>query len=78
MLRRGVAQIAALLGGVAFLPTFTIQDEIEGDKAQFQRRSAATYTRIFRAAGLVPLGMHAWALRSRATELAALERALTL
>ena len=37
---RGIAQIAALLDGVAFLPTFTAADEIEGDRAHFQRRSA--------------------------------------
>jgi SAM-dependent methyltransferase len=78
ILRRGIGQITAVLGGVAFLPTFTAQDEIEGDRAHFQPRNAATYQRIFRGAGLVPLGMYAWTLRSRATELAALERPLTL
>lgn len=72
-LRAGLTQIAALLGGVAFLPTFTAHDEIEGDRARFQHRSAATYHREFGRAGLIPLGMYAWTLRKRRPELAALE-----
>jgi SAM-dependent methyltransferase len=73
VLRRGIGQIVDLLGGVAFLPTFTAQDEIEGDRAHFQRRSAATYRRVFRQAGLTPLGMYAWADRARSADLAKLE-----
>jgi len=73
VLRRGVAQVARLLGGVAFFPTFTADDEIEGDRAHFQRRHAATYRRIFRQAGLIPIGMYAWTLRARQPEFADLE-----
>ena len=73
VLRRGIAQIVALLGGVAFLPTFTVSDEIEGDRAQFQRRGAATYRRLFTNAGLAPLGMYAWTLTARHRDLAKLE-----
>jgi SAM-dependent methyltransferase len=73
VLRRGVVQLTQLLGGVAFLPTFTAHDEIEGDRAHFQRRDAATYRRIFRQAGLIPIGMYAWTLRTRQPEFAALE-----
>lgn len=73
VLRNGIGQIAALLDGVAFLPTFTPQDDIEGDRAHFQRRSAGQYRTIFRAAGLVPLGMYAWTLKERARQLAKLE-----
>lgn len=73
VLRRGIDQIVALLGGVAFLPTFTAQDEIEGDRAEFQRRTATTYRRVFAKAGLIPLGMHAWTLRARRQEFADLE-----
>jgi hypothetical protein len=73
VLRRGVAQVAQLLGGVAFLPTFTADDEIEGDRAHFQRRHAATYRRIFRQVGLIPIGMYAWTPRARQPEFADLE-----
>jgi len=73
VLKNGVRQIVSLLGGLAFLPTFTAQDEIEGDRAAFQRRSAADYRRTFRQAGLIPLGMYAWTLKDRARDLAKLE-----
>jgi trans-aconitate methyltransferase len=73
-LATGLAQIVAQLDGVAFLPTFTADDDIEGDRAHFQRRSAATYRRIFQRAGLRPLGMYAWTTKARWAELAKLER----
>lgn len=73
VLRAGICQLVAQVGGVAFLPTFTAQDEIEGDRAHFQRRRAADYRRIFASAGLIPLGMNAWTMRSRKPELAKLE-----
>lgn len=73
-LRAGLAQLVPLVGGVAFLPTFTSQDEIEGDRAEFQRRPGATYRRLFREAGLFPLGMNAWATAECRSGLAQLER----
>jgi trans-aconitate methyltransferase len=73
VLRRGVDQVTQLLGAVAFLPTFTAHDEIDGDRAGFHRRHAATYRRIFRRAGLIPLGMYAWTLKTRQPEFANLE-----
>lgn len=73
VLRNGLDQLVAQLGGLAFLPTFTVQDEIEGDRAHFQRRTAATYRRLFREAGLAPVGMYGWVLRERRRELAKLE-----
>jgi SAM-dependent methyltransferase len=73
VLRRGVRQITELLGGVAFLPTFTAHDQIEGDRAHFQRRAGSTYRRMFLQAGLIPLGMYAWTLRERQPDLAVME-----
>lgn len=73
VLRDGIDQIVALLGGVAFVPTFVAQDDIEGDRAHFQRRSAAKYRAVFAKAGLIPLGMYAWTLKGRKPELAKLE-----
>lgn len=54
--RRGLATIAGLLGGVAFVEVFTDVDDFEGDFDGFRRRRPATYERWFRAAGLVRLG----------------------
>jgi SAM-dependent methyltransferase len=74
-LRRGLRAIERLLGGVAFLETFAAEDDTEGDDDDFQRRSAATYRRLFREAGLIPLGLHLYAGRTIANDLTAFERA---
>ena len=73
-LRRGLRAIARLLGGVAFLELFTAEDATEGDDHHFQRRSAATYRRTFRDAGLIPLGLHCYAGRALKGRLATFER----
>lgn len=73
-LRASLAALVPLIGGVAFLPTFTIEDEIEGDMNGFQLRRAATYRRYFREAGLFSLGMHAWATKKEQLLLSRLER----
>lgn len=75
MLRRGLAALARQVGGVAYCPLFTAEDEIDGDRDGFQRRRASTYRRAFAEAGLVPLGMHAWTTGAHGATLAALERA---
>ena len=73
-LRASLAALVPLVGGVAFLPTFATEDEIEGDMRGFQRRGAATYRRYFREAGLHALGMHAWTTRKGLGLLSRLER----
>ncbi len=73
-LRASLAGLVPLIGGVAFLPTFTAEDEIEGDMRGFQKRRAATYRRYFREAGLRPLGMHAWTTTQGQQLLSRLER----
>jgi len=72
-LRRGLPQLAHQVGGLAYCPLFTVEDQIEGDREEFQRRRAATYRRHFEAAGLVAVGMHGWVPFPLATDLAALE-----
>ena len=72
--RRGLKAIARLLGGVAFLELFAAEDETEGDDLGFQRRSAATYRRLFREAGLIHLGLHCYAGRMLRDELITFER----
>ncbi len=73
-LRRALAAIAPFVGGLAYLPTFAVEDQIAGDRVGFQRRRAATYRALHRAAGLVPIGLHLYVTRARARDLAALER----
>ena len=73
--RAGLRAIARLLGGVAFLELFTREDPTIGDDEGFRRRSAATYRRFFREAGLVPLGLHCWAGRRLEPRLLSFERA---
>lgn len=73
-LRRGLESLAALTGGIAYLPTFTPADAIVGDRQEFRRRSADTYRRLFRDAGLVACGLHFYVPAGDTDMLAALER----
>jgi SAM-dependent methyltransferase len=72
--RRGLRAIARLLGGVAFLEAFAKEDATEGDQEDFRQRPAAVYRRLFREAGLIPLGLHCYAGRALARELTMFER----
>lgn len=73
-LRRGLASIARLLGGVAFVEVFTASDRFEGDLVGYHRRSAATYDRWFAEAGLERIGPHLYAGDGLLPLLAAFER----
>jgi SAM-dependent methyltransferase len=70
---RGLEHIPILLGGVAYLPTFTSADEVDGDVRALRSRSAKWYLSRFTAVGLVPLGLDFYANRSIARTLSALE-----
>jgi SAM-dependent methyltransferase len=59
-LRRGVRQLASILGGVAFLEAYTSGDDMEGDLDGWHQRSKTKYRRIFAEAGLVPCGIHCY------------------
>jgi len=73
-LRRGLPLLAEQVGGLAFCPLFTAEDQIDGDREDFQRRRASTYRRLFAEAGLHQVGMHGWVGESTAMTLATLER----
>ena len=64
-LTRGLRAIAHLIGGggLAYLEFFTREDATEGDDDDFQPRAAATYARLFRAAGLTHVGLHGYVVR---------------
>ncbi|MEM7417607.1 MAG: class I SAM-dependent methyltransferase [Gemmatimonadota bacterium] len=71
---RGLDPLADLVGGVALLETFTSEDEIEGDEADFHRRPALWYRRAFAGAGLVPIGLQMYVHEEIAEDLDALDR----
>ncbi len=73
-MRRAVHAMAPFVGGLAFCPTFTGADAIEGDREGFHRRRAATYRRAFADAGLEQVAPWAWVPHGHAEELADLER----
>lgn len=49
---RGLRAIRELLGGVAYIEAFATEDQMVGDRAGWQERSASAYRRVFRRAGL--------------------------
>lgn len=73
-LTRGLRQIVAVLGGVAYLELYTASDRVTGDTRAAKRRAPSWYREQLRRAGLTPCGMHLYVPRARTTELAALER----
>jgi hypothetical protein len=73
-LRRGLAALRRLAGGVLWLDARAAGDDFEGDREGWQPRSARAYRRWFGEAGLVGLGLNCWAPRRIARELPALER----
>jgi SAM-dependent methyltransferase len=72
--KRGLGAVARLLGGLAFIEVFTDQDNTVGDDHDYQLRSPAQYRRMFREAGLVPMGLHCYVGRTLSFELMALEK----
>lgn len=56
----GVAEIARLCAGVAFLEVLTREDDIIGDLDGLQQRPAAWYRSVFTAAGLSGAGPYCW------------------
>jgi SAM-dependent methyltransferase len=71
----GLAEIAHLLGGVAYLEAYTLEDQIEGDRAGWHERSRAEYLQRFAGAGLSSVGMHCYVGEGLLPSTAALERA---
>jgi SAM-dependent methyltransferase len=73
-LRRGLAEIAERVAGVAYLDMYTASDAVTGDTRGAKRRSATWYRAAIRRAGLSACGMHLYVGRAIATRLATLER----
>jgi SAM-dependent methyltransferase len=74
-MRRGLRSMRRLLGGVAYLDVFTVEDSFRGDVDGWQPRPAALYRREFRHAGLVPCGLNCYLPEEQAALASALELA---
>ena len=72
--KRGLEAITLLARGPAYLEAYTSDDEVTGDHDEFQQRSAATYRRMFRAAGFMHVGPHFYLGPAMSHDLVALER----
>jgi SAM-dependent methyltransferase len=59
-LRRGLAGLAGMLAGVAFLELFTSEDALDGDKNGFIARTPKWYLSTFAQVGLTPCGTHCY------------------
>jgi hypothetical protein len=73
-LRRGLAALRRLAGGVLWLDAYTAEDRFVGDREGWQRRSERAWRRLFTEAGLVSCGLNCWVPRRLERRLAALER----
>lgn len=73
-IRRGLPELVRLTRGVAYIEVLTSDDEITGDLHGFIRRPAAWYRKLFRSAGLAPIGPYLWLAPELHEEAAALER----
>jgi len=58
---RGLTTIRRLLGGVAYIESFTTNDAMEGDRIDWHERSRAEYERMFDRAGLTQCGPYCYA-----------------
>lgn len=59
-LRRGLAAVRRLTGGVAYVEAFTTEDGMEGDRDGWIDRSEKVMRRFFRDAGLTHCGFYCW------------------
>lgn len=71
----GLAAIAKLLGGLAYLEIFTADDGIEGDTRDVVKRPRAWYEERLVRAGLVAAGLHCYIGQGVAAELGEMEHA---
>jgi SAM-dependent methyltransferase len=72
-LRPALERLRPLIGGVALLELFSADDPLTGDISAYSRAPAATYRRMLRRLGLVPVGLHLYAAQEVADAVAALE-----
>lgn len=59
-IRPGIAEIARLTEGVAYIEVLTREDEVIGDLEGMHQRPARWYRNAFTNAGLTPVGPYCW------------------
>jgi SAM-dependent methyltransferase len=59
-IRPGVAEIARLTEGIAFIEVLTREDEVIGDLEGMIKRPGRWYRNVFANAGLTPAGPYCW------------------
>ena len=72
-IRAGIAEIARICEGVAYVEVLTAEDEVVGDLDSFQFRPAAWYRNTFRKVGMTQVAPYCWLSPERAGEAAELE-----
>lgn len=72
-MRSGLAHMAALTGGLAYIEAFPFEDDMIGDMENWHHRSADNYRREFRRAGFTPCGLHCYVTRAALPGMGALE-----
>ena len=60
-IRKGLPALVRLLGGIAWLDSLTVDDDVMGDRQGWHLRPASQYRKMFRDAGLVNVSANAWA-----------------
>jgi SAM-dependent methyltransferase len=73
-LASGIGALGRLTGGLAWAEIFAAEDDTVGDHVEYYERPAATYERLFRRAGLTPIGLYAFAPREVLETLTSFER----
>ncbi len=74
-IRAGLAGVADMLEGIAFLEVFTSRDDVSGDRHGYVARTPSWYLRTFERAGLLACGSHCYLGFRLMRGVAALERA---
>lgn len=72
-IRRGLPELVRLARGVVYIEVLTSDDEIVGDLHGFIHRPATWYRKLFRSAGLAPIGPYLWLAPELRDDAAALE-----
>ena len=72
-IRAGIAEIARICTGVAYVEVLTSEDDVMGDLDSFQFRSAAWYRKLFQKAGMKQVGPYCWLSRELVDDAAELE-----
>lgn len=71
---RALAAIAKRTHGLAYLPTVTTVDDVDGDVSGLRRRTPAAFRAAIRQAGLAPIGLDCYVRQETFQGLTALER----